>query len=222
MAEHHIDRQDIVACGAALFNLRLAARHLGLEVEVAVRPDPAEPALLASLRSSGTREPDQEEDELLAAVPRRHTRREPFERACLPPILLDRFVAAAAAEGASLLPIPPGPRHGLLKDMLSAAQPVAAEDAATVAGLRAPWAGAETGTGSFQVLTTTRDNAESWLCAGQALQRLLLTATTVQVSARFFTLLLEQTRLRERLRRELCDGAFPQVVLELGDVWVGR
>jgi hypothetical protein len=55
-----------------------------------------------------------------------------------------------------------------------------------------------------------------WLRAGQALQRLLLTATTAWVQARFHTRVLEVPQLRDRVRHELCPGRAPQVILELG------
>ena len=48
-------RQLLISCGAALFNLRLAAGHLGLEPKVRVLPDPTQPTLVARATISGHR-----------------------------------------------------------------------------------------------------------------------------------------------------------------------
>lgn len=46
-----------ISCGAALFNLRLAARHLGHLPEVRLLPDPQRPGLLAEVDFSGRARP---------------------------------------------------------------------------------------------------------------------------------------------------------------------
>lgn len=221
LAGHTLDRQDVIACGAAVFNLRLAAGHLGLEMQVTLLPDPADPALLARLTPLGLQEPRQAEEELLSAVSRRRTRRDPFVRTYVPPGLLDHLAGAAAAEGTTLIHLPPGDRLTAFDELMRASQPFTRSDPAAGAGLRAPWpSGHGDGaweTGQLEVLTTPGDTAADWLRAGQGLQRLLLTATTGWVAARFFTLVLEVPALRERVRLEVCDGAHPQAVLEFGD-----
>ena len=218
---HTVDRQDLIACGAALFNLRLAAGHLGLELYVTMLPEPADPALLVRVTPVGLQEPRQDEEELLAAIARRHTRRDPFIRTYVPPGLLDHLAAAAAAEGTTLIFVPPGDRLAVLDEQMKAAQAHTRNDPAAGAGLRAPWpsdhgdAGLETG--QMEVLATAGDTPADWLRAGQGLQRLLLTATTGWVAARFFTLVLEDSALRERVRLDVCGGAHPQAILEFGD-----
>jgi nitroreductase len=91
-----------IACGAALFNLRLAVAVAGREPVVRLLPDAAEPMLLAVLRLGGSRRADQAEEELHAAIPDRHTNRQPFSNRAVPPGVLAELLEAAAAEGATL------------------------------------------------------------------------------------------------------------------------
>jgi hypothetical protein len=53
---------------------------------------------------------------------------------------------------------------------------------------------------------------------GQALQRILLTASTCGVAAALHSQPLELDRLREFIRTRLSDGGYPQLVLRLGTV----
>jgi hypothetical protein len=68
------------------------------------------------------------------------------------------------------------------------------------------------------LLTTTGDRPVDWVNAGQALQRALLTAATCGVAAALHSQPLERARLREFIRTQLSDGAYPQLVLRLGTV----
>ncbi|WP_084965750.1 Acg family FMN-binding oxidoreductase [Thermoactinospora rubra] len=71
-------------------------------------------------------------------------------------------------------------------------------------------------TGLVAVLTTPGDTRESWLAAGQALERVLLHASAYGVSAAFHTQALEMYHLREFLRHELCSDQYPQTIMRLG------
>jgi hypothetical protein len=68
------------------------------------------------------------------------------------------------------------------------------------------------------LLTTTGDRPVDWVNAGQALQRILLTAATCGVAAALHSQPVERARLREFIRTQLSDGAYPQLVLRLGTV----
>jgi hypothetical protein len=81
---------------------------------------------------------------------------------------------------------------------------------------RAPARGHEPGTGPVLVLTTQRDGIADWLRAGQALQRVLLHATTLGVSAAFHTQPLELPETREAMRRRVTGRQYPQMILRLG------
>jgi hypothetical protein len=68
------------------------------------------------------------------------------------------------------------------------------------------------------LLTTAHDRPADWINAGQALQRILLTASTCGVAAALHTQPLELGWLRESIRTQLSDGAYPQLVLRFGAV----
>ena len=66
------------------------------------------------------------------------------------------------------------------------------------------------------VLGTRDDDVRSWLAAGQALGRLLLTATSLGVTASPMTQPLEIPDTRARLAAELGLIGHPQMLLRLG------
>ena len=66
------------------------------------------------------------------------------------------------------------------------------------------------------LLTTSVDQPSDWIHAGQALQRVLLTASTCDVSAALHSQPLEIPQLREFTRVHLAGHAYPQMVLRLG------
>jgi hypothetical protein len=72
--------------------------------------------------------------------------------------------------------------------------------------------------GVVGLLTTAQDRPVDWIHAGQALQRILLTAATCGVAAALHTQPLEIGSLREAIRTRLSDGAYPQLVLRFGTV----
>jgi hypothetical protein len=72
--------------------------------------------------------------------------------------------------------------------------------------------------GVAALLTTAEDRPVDWINAGQALQRILLTASTCGVAAALHTQPLELGWLRDSIRARLSDGAYPQLVLRLGTV----
>ena len=96
------DRELIMACGAALLNLRIALRHFGYEGRVKILPEKNEPDLFARVNFGEKRRPTNEDTKLFQAMPRRRTNRMPFERRELPEKLLSDLKAAAGTEGAWL------------------------------------------------------------------------------------------------------------------------
>jgi hypothetical protein len=73
-------------------------------------------------------------------------------------------------------------------------------------------------TGIVAMLLTGGDQRDDWLCAGQALQRILLCAAKCDVSAAFHSQALEVPELRDFIRTRFCDGAYPQMIMRLGVV----
>ncbi|WP_069173968.1 Acg family FMN-binding oxidoreductase [Streptomyces griseus] len=90
-----------ISCGAALFNLRVAAAHAGWAADVRLLPDPADAELLATAVFA-------ESDGLGAtaglypAITRRRSSRHPFTDEAIPDAVLDRLQGAARSEGAGM------------------------------------------------------------------------------------------------------------------------
>ncbi len=79
----------------------------------------------------------------------------------------------------------------------------------------APW---PRSAGVAALLTTAGDRPVDWINAGQALQQILLTASSHGVAAALHTQPLELGWLRESIRTRLSDGGYPQLVLRFGAV----
>ncbi|MFM9996180.1 MAG: Acg family FMN-binding oxidoreductase [Phycisphaerales bacterium] len=94
------DRALTIACGSALFNLRVAARHFGYQVGVELLPDPARHDLLARVALGERKTSNHAENTLFVAIPNRRTSRVPFERTTVDKKVIERLEAGAAAEGA--------------------------------------------------------------------------------------------------------------------------
>lgn len=91
-----------IACGAALFNLRLAAVAAARQAVVRLIPDPGQPLLLATVRLAGACRPQQQDRELYAAIRARRTNRSPFSGRPVPPGVAAELAEAARLEGATL------------------------------------------------------------------------------------------------------------------------
>ena len=66
------------------------------------------------------------------------------------------------------------------------------------------------------LLTTTADHPVDWVNAGQALQRIMLTASTCGAAVALHSQPLELPWLREFIRTQLSDDACPHLVLRIG------
>jgi Nitroreductase family len=72
--------------------------------------------------------------------------------------------------------------------------------------------------GVVGLLTTAADSRVDWVNAGQALQRILLTASTCGAAVAIHSQPVELPWLREFIRTQLSDGAYPHLVLRIGTV----
>ncbi|WP_327318800.1 Acg family FMN-binding oxidoreductase [Streptomyces sp. NBC_01235] len=97
-------RAQYLSVGAAVFNLRLAAVHLGRRPEVRLLPDPHDPGLLAAVRLTGPLSADDQPSGpgLYEAIARRHTSRMPFTGRPVPEPIVAEMTSAAHAAGARL------------------------------------------------------------------------------------------------------------------------
>ncbi|MDA3628942.1 nitroreductase family protein [Saccharopolyspora oryzae] len=91
-------RELVLACGAALLNLRLAIRSFGAVPDVRQFPEHERPTLLAAVRACARRPATPAERELAAAIPKRRTNRKPFREDLVPTVLQEHLRQAAEAE----------------------------------------------------------------------------------------------------------------------------
>jgi hypothetical protein len=96
------DRELRMACGAALFNLRLALYRHSIRPLVTILPDHTRPDLLALIRHGGHKPATPEQLRLLRAVPLRRTNRHPFTEEPVPAPAQYALRRAASEEGAWL------------------------------------------------------------------------------------------------------------------------
>lgn len=235
-----------LAIGAAVFNLRLALAVQGWEAQVRLLPDPTEPDLFAQVRPGPRRPATPLEQRLWHAVDRRHSNRAPFQPDPVPADARTQLMAAAQAEGAWLaLLIGSGPVT-LLAQLTEAANQVLMRDPAYrdeladwTGDVTSPAGGGGPGSPARQLLTnqplrptdpgpdfelhplvavlgSTGDLPGDQLLAGQALQRVLLTATDAGLAVSQLSPPIEVAAAREQLRLSLHQFGTPQMVLRIG------
>jgi nitroreductase len=181
-----------IACGSALFNLRLAIARAGHQPVARLLPSPRDPLLLASVRLAGLYRARPAERDLYAAI--RFIGRGPLTRHS-PRGVLVALKEAAAVEGASLREL--GQADGLRILRGCAAADVDPHQAAgkRVIGKLLPRRDFSSRPGGrpaspacepgprLAAVSTSADDRASWLRAGQAAQRVLLLATHHGVQA---------------------------------------
>jgi hypothetical protein len=241
-------RELLLSCGAALVNLRLAIRALGVYPEVRCFPVTEQTDLLAVVRPQGKREPTPADQELAAAIQQRHTNRRPFLPVPVPTPLHHRLRHAAEAERAWLAVVSPA-QFPMLRGMLRRAHETQRRDPAVLAEWQSwierdestpdrLWAGPaaavlprEPDDGQtenrlpgkdFQpspliaVIGSFHDNPLARLQAGQAMQRVLLTATTAGLTTSFLSQVVQVPQTRTELRTLIGGGLWPQTLLRIG------
>ncbi|NGO40885.1 Acg family FMN-binding oxidoreductase [Streptomyces ureilyticus] len=97
-------RAQHLSVGAAVFNLRVTAAHLGWNPVVRLLPAPDDPDLLATMQLTAVPAADGPPSfrDLYEAVERRHTSRMPFTGRPVPDPVVTEMISAARVEGAHL------------------------------------------------------------------------------------------------------------------------
>jgi iron-sulfur cluster repair protein YtfE (RIC family)/nitroreductase len=113
------DRELVMSCGAALFTLRVAIRHHGLDDEIELLPDEGDPDLLARIRLGKPRPPTRAEKLLFWAISSRHTNRSAFKKRPVPETLLTELAQAAESEGAHLRVLERDEERNQLADLIA-------------------------------------------------------------------------------------------------------
>ncbi len=202
------DPRDVerrLACGAALFNLRLALEHFGVRPSVTLIPRANEPTLVAQVRRRGYANPAAEQRKLFSAITTAGTDPCPF----LPTAVsgADRRALAGAVHA----------EHGWLHIVDRSQR---AEVARWTAGSRASAAevqGKDPDHDPLMVVLCSHTRTRVGdVQAGQALQRMLLTATSLGLVVSSLSPMVAVPETRERLAKLLCDTLYPQALLHIG------
>lgn len=264
-------RERIMSCGAALFHLRVAMRHVGIAPVVERFPDRAasDPeageddgetsgaSALARVAMGDETPPSLADETLFSAIRRRRTHREAFRDESVPLSNLQALQEAAETEGAHLALLSSSEERQRLLDLVVRANETMLGDAEvrrelaawtaapdadagvpgstrgwnrwqtaaagwlqTLPGLRPdPWE-RETATihsaPVLAILSTSGDTVGDWLDGGQALDRVLLRATSYGLAASFLNQPVKVPAIRERVADLLPEKQVPQIILRMG------
>lgn len=250
------DRQLRMACGAAVFNLRMVVRRAGRRPDTTLLPDPAHPLLLGRIRAGAATSADPHTLALAKAIAARHTFRRPFSPTPVGAGQRTALRRAAEAEHARLVLVEDPAQLAALRQLVRTAHRDQQADPAFRAELAEwtgyvedrhdgvpaalggprpephdPWvmrdftrgtAGERVPGKDFEpdpliaVLCSPADTALDHLRSGEAMQRVLLTATASGLASSFLSQPVEQPTQRRELRRLLPGSWWPQAVLRLG------
>ncbi|MDA3644319.1 nitroreductase family protein [Saccharopolyspora indica] len=133
------DRELRLACGAALFNLRLALAQAGVHPLVTLLPHLGAVTALAEIRSGGHEHPRPGDVQLCEAIPLRHSHRQPFQDTPVSTEDRHELVHAVQEENTWLHVVPPG-QLGTLEGLVHRAHRVQMADERYLAELAA-WVG---------------------------------------------------------------------------------
>ncbi|AEV85049.1 nitroreductase [Actinoplanes sp. SE50] len=241
-----------LACGAATYNARLALAVAGRPADVLLTADSDRPDLVARLTPGRERPPTYAEQDLHAAITRRHSHRNPFWPDPVPATARIRLVEAARSEHAWLdllvgmaalagfAQIAHSADRVLRRDTAYQAEMIAWTDAGSApdgipahAGApitepqdllpqrilsdrhRAPGRDYEPEP-LIGILGVAGDRRLDQVVAGQALQKVLLTATAAGLATSLISQPIEVPAARDQLRRSLGRTGYPQLALRVG------
>ena len=186
-------RTLLVDGGAVLLNLRMLSRGLGVHPVVGLLPDPARRELVATVKFEGQR-PVTDQDRVLVAVmlagPTKHVPTAGSAAGVTSRTLISAMRRAAKTEQAWL-----------------AAQPMSSIAAETNQSAEP--------SGTAMIIGTVLDGSSAQLQAGQAAQRVSLTAAVLGVPVKRERTLLCSDANRRAVRDLLGGGLWPQVLLHI-------
>lgn len=205
-------RQLLISCGAALVNARAAVAAAGYEVSVDRFPDPRRPDLLARVTAHGGGLPADRGG--LGALDAASGARRPYHQRFgdhrVPPGVVADLIAAAAAEDAHLMLV------GDAEDRVTTSK-YPLSRALDSRHPRAAHAEPTPGLGAVVLLlATAADTRSAWLRTGEALQRILLTATARGYTGNHLDDLLQDPDIRARLAADHALLTHPQAILHIG------
>jgi len=238
-----------IACGAATYNARLALAVAGRPAEVRLHPSPG---VIARLSCRSFRSPTYAERELYEAIPRRRSDRGPFWPDPVPSPVRVRLIAAARDEGGWLDLLVGTTAVNGFAEIAQSADRVLRRDLAYQEALASMSGAVPVGAGAplaepydllpqrlfddrrranrrdyepeplIGILGSPGDRPVDQTTAGQALQKVLLTAVASGLDTSMISQPIEVPAARDQLRRSLGRTGFPQIVVRFGYGTPGR
>ncbi|MGE9692410.1 hypothetical protein [Streptomyces sp. NRRL F-5630] len=229
-----VSRARRIDCGAALFNLRVAAAHAGLPLEVDTTPDLADPDLVARVRPGpeGVR-PDAVLGRLYPALAERHRSSRIVTDAPVSAGLRDELTREVEAEGAHLV-FPSDKRARFLMDVMADNHSEAELGEVPGSGAApspvsrphtSPHEPSETAVErrpALATLSTVADNPQDWVVAGQAVERVMLAATLAHLATATATSPSDRASLRWLMNGPAGSDGPVQALVRLGRGPAGR
>ncbi len=192
-------RELLIQCGRVILDLRVAVRALGVHATVHLLPDSEHPDLIAVVQPQGQGVPAPEDLALLEAIPLvRDQLQHAVTRTGVPAATMTRLRQSAKIEQAWLATLSEDQVKGLWG-----------------VGPRSP-ASPDLRSGITAVIGSLRDLPTARLQAGQALERVLLTAVASDVHTDVLPAPLSGGEERMRVRDVIGGGLWPQSVIRLG------
>lgn len=253
------DRELTMSCGAALFHLKIALRHLGHAPVVTIVPEPDNPDLLARVTIDGPYSADGDEHALFRAIADRKTYRHPFEDQPVRTEDQKSLEAAAVAEGAWFAILSEENDRTALANLVGEADRLQTanrhfrrELASWIhsnrsrtqdgipgysfglgairsevfphvvrtfdTGNRRAAADHEIALGSplLAVLGTEQDVPRDWMMCGEALDHVLLQASSMGIAASFLNQPIEVPELRTEVQHLTGQTGYSQLILRMG------
>ncbi|MCX5743074.1 MAG: nitroreductase family protein [Proteobacteria bacterium] len=252
-------RQRLQSCACALYNARVGVRAMGFVDEVTVMlTDDVDRDLVATLHLGAPHISTETDLALMRAIPLRRTNRRSFLPRPVASAITDVMIAAATAEGATMVRLSPDEKH-LISHLVHEADRAQFGNPAfraeltgwlnpigsrrkdgipfvekeygsnlpfTVARtIRSPSLGNDFGkleedhidqSPVVFVIGTPTDDRVDWIACGQALEAVLLHATSLGLSASFLNQVLEVPGSRAQIGEMIPGIGFPQMVLRIG------
>jgi hypothetical protein len=215
------DRHQRLACGAALLNLRVQIRALGVHTTVRLYPNSTDPDMVAIVLPQGRAAATAGDHVMADAMDGLHAHETFLPRYAATPGLVNRLRRVARIEQAWLA-VPSATQQHVLMALLTQTENIADPLAGVTFDAAAyPTAANENPDDRpypavLAVIGTVHDGPTAQVQAGQALQRVLLTAVSTGVDSQLLPDAGQQPSTRTRLRTLIGGGLWPQIVLRLG------
>ncbi|MGS0686381.1 hypothetical protein ACVBEQ_14735 [Nakamurella sp. GG22] len=203
------DRDLLVRCGRIILDLRVAIRARGVHPTVQLLPDDDEPDLLAIVLPQGRSVPTPDDLALSEAI--KHRRGRPAAVPGVPAETMLRLRQAAKMEQSWIATL----SHEQVDAIRTGSSVAEVSANLSVSGSAANVR--QQGSPVTAVIGSLRDLPTARLQAGQALERVLLTATSTDLAATVLPDLLADSARRRKVRDLVGGGLWPHCVVRLGD-----